>query len=110
MLPRLPQLEACIDKLMQRSFFKEAQTCIECLLLLGRQLGSPSLHQAAMAGSSDAGQQQRQQKQVQVPSNAELSRWAVETALQQEQPEVKLVGLAKALLDLYIRFHGEPAC
>jgi hypothetical protein len=45
-----------------------------------------------------------------VPAHAELSRWAAESALQQEEPEVKSVTLAKALLDVYIRFCGEERC
>lgn len=96
-MPRLPQLTACIDKLMLNSCFKEAQTCVECLVLLGRQLHSPS---PAAAGAP-------RQQQQQLPAHAALSRWAAESALQQDEPEVKSVSLAKALLDVYIRFCGE---
>lgn len=98
--PRLPQIGQCIDKLMQNSCFKEAQTMTECLMLLGRQLGheAPQDHNTA---SEAANPQQQQQKGV--PASVELSRWA-EGALQQDEPEVKSVGLAKALLEMYIRF------
>jgi hypothetical protein len=111
-MPRLPQLTACIDKLMLNSCFKEAQTCVECLVLLGRQLNSPPPAQpaAAAAGTSAAGLPAgaaRQQQQQQLPAHAQLSKWASESALQQEEPEVKSVSLAKALLDVYIRFCGE---
>lgn len=106
-LPRLPQLQLCVERLMQNSCFKEANTCVECLLLLGKRLGSSSMPLqpqqqpggpvpepvAAAAGAAD------------VPAHACLSIWA-ETALQQEEPEVKHVALARTLLDMYIRFHG----
>jgi hypothetical protein len=102
-MPHLPQLTACVDKLMQNSCFKEAQTCVECLVLLGRQLNSAP---AAAAKGEQAGAMRQQQHQQQ-PAHAELARWAAESALQQEEPEVKSVSLAKALLDMYIRFCGE---
>jgi hypothetical protein len=106
-LPRLPQLTACIDKLMLNSCFKEAQTCVECLVLLGRQLNTPAPANSAAAGAAGGAAAGVQRQQQQVPAHAELSRWAAESALQQEEPEVKSVSLAKALLDVYIRFCGE---
>jgi hypothetical protein len=108
---RLPQLTACIDKLMLNSCFKEAHTCVECLVLLGRQLNTPAPNEsAAAAGGAAGGAAGVQRQQQQVPAHAELSRWAAESALQQEEPEVKSVSLAKALLDVYIRFCGEERC
>jgi len=111
-LPRLPQLQLCVERLMQNSCFKEAHTCVECLLLLGKRLGSISgllqpqhqpgdpgpEHTATAAASGVAAT-------ADVPAYACLSTWA-EAALQQEEPEVKHVALARTLLDMYIRFHG----
>lgn len=95
-MPRLPQLLACTNSLLQQSCFKEAQVMVECLALLGKNLGAP------MPASTAAGQPQQKAG----PAYAALSNWAHE-ALQQEEPEVKSVPLVRGLLELYIRYHGE---
>lgn len=106
-VPRLPQLEQCISKLMENSCFKEAHTAAECLMLLGRHLGSSLAAQDSAAAAADAGAAAGQQQQKDSkPAFVMLSHWA-ETALQQDEPEVKSVALAKILLDMYMRF-GEP--
>jgi len=111
-MPRLPQLLSCTDSLLQQGCFKETQVMVECLALLGRCLGAPvtlvnaAAQQQQQPQQQQAGQQQQQQKEEE-PAYAALSRWAHE-ALQQEEPEVKSVPLVRALLELYIRFHGAP--
>lgn len=100
-VPRLPQLLSCTDSLLQQGCFKEAQVMVECLALLGRCLGAPVT--LVNVAAQQAGQQQQQKEEE--PAYAALSRWAHE-ALQQEEPEVKSVPLVRALLELYIRFHG----
>jgi hypothetical protein len=109
-LPRLPQLQLCVERLMQNSCFKEAHTCVESLLLLGKRLGTSGgllqpQHQPGDPGPEPAAAASGVAATANVPAYACLSAWA-EAALQQEEPEVKHVALARTLLDMYIRFHG----